>query len=131
MISSGTGRKRILIVEDEPAICQFCQRVLTEEGFEVDTAADGRIAQSMMRKREYDLYLIDLKLPVLGGKELYEWLQDEYPHSAARVVFITGSAIGQDTESFLKSSGRPVLLKPFTTEELKTIITQTLKAVDK
>ncbi len=131
MIKPGTHRKRILIVDDEPAICQLCQRVLTEEGFEVDTAADGRIAQSMMRKREYALYLVDIKLPVVDGKVFYKWLQDEYPPSAARVVFTTGSAIGQDTESFLKSSGRPVLLKPFTTEELKTIITQTLKAVDK
>ena len=131
MISPGARRKRILIVEDEPTICQLCQRVLTEEGFDVDIAANGRIAQSMISKREYGLYLIDLKLPVLGGKELYEWLQEAYPHSAARVVFITGSAIGQDTEGFLQSSGRPVLLKPFTTEELKTIITQTLKAVDK
>ncbi len=131
MISPGTGRKRILIVDDEPAICQFCQRVLTEEGFEVNTASDGRAAQSMMRKWEYALYLVDIKLPVMDGKVFYKWLQDEYPYSAARVVFTTGSATGQDTESFLQSSGRPVLLKPFTTEELKTMIGKVFKEIDK
>ena len=131
MIESGTHKKLILIVDDEPAICQFCQRVLTEEAFEVDMASDGRAAQSMISEREYDLYLVDLKMPLMSGRELYKWLQQVYPRSAAKVVFITGSAIGQDTQTFLQSSGRPVLPKPFTTEELKTRITQTLKAVDK
>ena len=127
----GTDKKRILIVDDEPAICQFCQRVLTEEGFGVDIAPDGRIAQSMISKQEYDLYLFDIKMPIESGKELYIWLQGTHPNSAERVTFITGSAIGSDTESFLQNSGRQVLLKPFTTEELEATVTQTLKSVDK
>ena len=130
MIKPGTHRKRILIVDDEPAIRKLCQRVLTEEGFEVDTASDGRIALAMISEREYGLYLIDIKMPLMDGKGLYESLQKTYPRSAGRVVFTTGSAIGQETERFLKSSGRPVMLKPFTTEELKAIIRQALKAVD-
>ncbi len=40
-----TGTKRILVVEDEPAICALCQRVLTREGFEVDIAVNGKEAQ--------------------------------------------------------------------------------------
>ncbi len=130
MINSSVDRKRMLIVEDEPAICGLVRRVLTDEGFEVDVAPDGRIAQSMIREREYDLYLIDIKLPVMDGKELYKWLQDEYPRSAGRVIFTTGSAMGQDTESFLHRSGRQVLPKPFTPEELKTKIRQALKVVN-
>ena len=126
----GADKKRILIVDDETAICQFCQRVLTKEGFEVDTAYDGLAAQSIISEREYDLYLVDIKMPLMNGKELYAWLQETYPSNADRVVFITGSAIGPDTQTFLQSSGRQVLPKPFTTEELKTRITQTLKAVD-
>ncbi len=130
MISPGVDRKRMLIVEDEPAICGLVRRVLTDEGFEVDVAPDGRIAQSMIPEREYDLYLIDIKLPVMDGKELYKWLQGEYPRSAGRVIFTICSMVGQDTESFLRRSGRPVLLKPFTLEELKAKIRQALKLVD-
>lgn len=130
MMKSGTHKKRILIVDDEPAICQFCQRVLIEEGFKVDCAADGRFAQSMIGEREYDLYLFDIKMPLFGGKDLYKWFRETYPLSAAKVVFITGSAIGQDTESFLRSSGRPVLPKPFTIEELKAMIGEALKERD-
>ncbi|MDO8715930.1 MAG: response regulator [Dehalococcoidales bacterium] len=131
MMKSGTHKKRILIVDDEPAICQFCQRFLIEEGFKVDCAADGRSAQSMIGEREYDLYLFDIKMPLFGGKDLYKWFRETYPLSAAKVVFITGSALGQETETFLQSSGRQVLLKPFTTEELKTIIGKALKEIDK
>jgi len=122
-------QKRILIVEDEVAIRQLCQRVLTSEGFEVDVAADGKVAQNMMEKRQYDLYLIDIRLPVLDGKELYRWLQEAYPDNAQRVVFTTGSVMGEDTQSFSQSSGRQVLTKPFTPEELKTKVRQALKVM--
>ena len=126
-----SDKKRILVVDDEPAICQLCQRVLAEAGFEVEIAGNGRIAQSMISKQEYDLYLFDIKMPTENGRELYIWLQEAHPNSAERVIFITGSALGSDTESFLQNSGRPVLLKPFTTEELKTLIGTALEETDR
>jgi len=127
--NSTTGQKRILIVEDEMAVRQLCHRVLTSEGFRVDVAADGKVAQNMMQERQYDLYLIDIRLPFLDGKELYKWLQKASPDSAQRVMFTTGSATDEDTRSFLRSSGRQVLTKPFTPEELKTKVRQALKAM--
>ena len=123
------NKKRILVVDDEPVICQLCRRVLTEEDFEVDIAPDGKVAKAIISERRYGLYLFDIKMPAVSGKELYIWLQKRYPSDAGRVVFITGSAIGQNTESFLQNSGRQVLRKPFTTEELKATVSQDLKAV--
>ncbi len=131
MISRGTGRKRILIVDDEPTIRQFCQRVLTKQGFEVDTAANGRAAQLMISKQKYDIFLFDMKMPLMDGRELYQWVKEVYPQIINRVAFMTGSAIGQDTESFLQNSGRQVLLKPFTAEELIMIVTHTLETINK
>ena len=124
------NKRRILIVDDEAAICQFCQRVLIEEGFEVDCAPDGKSAQSMISERRYDLYLFDIKMPVMDGKELYESLRITAPDSSEKVLFMTGSAIGPNTENLLRSSGRPVLLKPFTIEELKTQIREALEKID-
>jgi DNA-binding response OmpR family regulator len=121
-----TGRKTILVVEDEAAIREFCRRVLAGEGFEVDIAADGKVAQNMLKKRQYDLHLLDMKMPVLGGKELYRWLQETYPGSEARVVFITGSVVGEDTQSFLRQCGRPWLSKPFTANELKAKVVENI-----
>lgn len=124
------NKRRILIVDDEAAICQFCQRVLIEEGFEADCAPDGKSAQSILSERQYDLYLFDIKMPQMDGKELYESLRKTDPNSAEKVLFMTGSAIGQDTESFFRSSGRSVLLKPFTIAELKTQIKEALEKID-
>lgn len=118
--------KRILVVEDEPAICTLCQRVLTGEGFEVDIAVNGKVAQGMIEKQQYDLYLLDIKLPVMTGKELYQWLEEKHPQLKSRVIFSSGSVVTGDTQSFLEQTGRPSLPKPFTRAELITIVTTAL-----
>jgi DNA-binding response OmpR family regulator len=119
--------KRILVVEDEPAICTLCQRVLTREGFEVDIAVNGKEAQDMIEKRQYDLYLLDIRMPVMTGKELYQWLQEKHPQLISRVIFTSGSVVTGDTQSFLEQTGRPSLPKPFTATELIVIVRETLK----
>jgi DNA-binding response OmpR family regulator len=50
-------KKRILVVEDEPSICQVCLRTLTAEGFEVDIAVNGAIAGKMIGETNYDIVL--------------------------------------------------------------------------
>ena len=131
MKTLGGSLKRILIVEDEPAICELCRRVLTGEGFEVDIAANGKVAQDMIEEKQYDLFLTDIKLPAMNGKELYQWLQEKHPQLASRVIFATGSVMGGDTQSFLEQAGRPFLLKPFTPDELKAMVKETLQEVEK
>jgi len=131
MKSPGSGTKRILVVDDEPAICDVCQRVLISEGFEVEIAAQGNVAQDMVEEKRYDLCLIDIKMPVLNGKELYEWMREKHPHLARRVIFITGSVMGGYTQAFLEQTGRPFLLKPFTPDELKAKVRETLRQLEK
>jgi len=126
-----TGTKRILVVEDEPAICEVCQRVLTDEGFEVDTAINGKVAQDMIEEKRYDLCLIDIRTPTMNGKELYQWLQEKHPQLATRVIFTSGDVMGGDIQSFLELAGRPFLPKPFMPDELKAILREALKAVEK
>jgi CheY-like chemotaxis protein len=121
-----TGVKRILVVEDEPAISQVCQLVLTRDGFEVDTAVNGRMAQGMLEEGGYDLILMDIRMPVMNGREFYQILKSRYPKLADSVIFATGDVIGSDTRKFLNQSGRPVLTKPFTPDELKTIVREAL-----
>ena len=123
----GGSVKRILVVEDEPAICAVCRRILTAEGFEVDIAVNGKVAQGIIEKKQYDLFLFDIKMPVMSGKELYQWMQQKYPKLASRVIFVTGSVMSGDTQSFLEKSTRPFLLKPFTPDELKAVVRQDLR----
>ena len=55
-----SGAKRILVVEDEPAIGNVCRRVLTREGLEVDIAMNGLVAQEMIEKKQYETLLINM-----------------------------------------------------------------------
>ncbi len=131
MEKPGASAKRILVVEDEPAISDVCQRVLTGEGFEVDIAVNGKIAQDMLEEKQYDLCLFDIKTPTMNGKELYHWLQEKHPQLASRVIFTTGDVMGGDTQSFLEQAARSFLPKPFTPGELKTVVRETLKQMGK
>ncbi len=124
------GVKRILVVEDEPAISQVCLRILAGEGFEVDIAADGMVAQDMIEGKQYDLCLVGIRTPKMNGKELYRWLVKKYPQLVRRLIFTTGDMVGGDTKDFLEQAGRPVLPKPFTLDELKAIVRETLKGIE-
>jgi DNA-binding response OmpR family regulator len=119
--------KRILVVEDDTSIGDMCQRVLTREGFEVDTAANGTLAQEMIDRSQYHICLIDIRTPRMSGAELYQWLQDRYPQMANGVIFTTGSLIGEEIQTFIRQSGRPFLPKPFAPDELTAIIEKSLR----
>jgi len=125
------AQKRILVVEDEPSIGNMCRRVLTGEGWEVDIAINGRLAQDMIEEKQYGLCLIDIRLPKMNGQELFQWIQKRYPQLSGRVIFTTGDIMSGDTEVFINQTGRPFLPKPFTAEELKEIFTETLKRLTK
>jgi DNA-binding response OmpR family regulator len=118
---------RILVVEDEPAICQVCLRTLTAEGFEVDIAVNGAIAGKMLGEKKYDLCLIDIRTPIMNGRELYQQIRDQYPNFTGKVIFTTGDVLDEKLASMLNNSKRPYLPKPFTPDELRAIVKKTLK----
>jgi DNA-binding response OmpR family regulator len=117
---------RVLVVEDEPAISQVCLRVLSAEGFEVDLAENGSHAQNRLKERDYDLCLVDIMTPIMDGKQLYGWIEAERPQMVSKIIFTTGDAINPDTRAFLDQVGRPFLPKPFTLDELKKVVRETL-----
>jgi len=131
MKNPAAGAKRILIVEDEPAICQICVRVLTSEGFEVDIAVNGSVAKDMLGKEDYDLCLIDIRTPVMNGKQLYQFIIRKHPKLVNGVMFTTGDVMDGYTERFLELTGRPFILKPFTPDGLRTIVRETLSPMKK
>ena len=122
--------KRILIVEDEPLIRDVCMRVLTGEGLRVDTAVDGMVAKGMLEKKDYDLGLVDIRTPVMNGKELYQYMLNKNPKMADRVIFTTGDLVNSYTQRFLEIAGRPYLAKPFTPDELRAIVKEALEKLD-
>ena len=115
------------MVEDEEVICHICRTVLEKEGFAVDIAANGRDAREMIDMNGYDLCLIDILTPEMSGRQLYQWLQKKHPQLTNKVVFCTGMAMEGNMQRFLEKSGRPVLLKPFSPDELVNIVQEALQ----
>jgi len=130
MTQDNTHRRRALVVEDEPVISRLCQRILIAEGFDVDIAANGLIAKKMADDRSYDLCLSDIRTPDMNGIQLYEYLEQEHPELARRVIFTTGDVMSVSIAQFLKETKRPFLPKPFTRDELKQAIRDAFTEID-
>ncbi len=111
----------MLIVDDSAAVRRILGRMLVEEGFSVDTAGDGIAAQDMLGKNEYDIVLVDLRMPVMSGIELYRCIEG-CPDVATKVVFMSIDIPDPKTRSFFTKVNRPFLLKPFTIDDLMNAI---------
>ena len=110
----------VLVVDDEPAIRTAVARYLSSLGHHVDVAASGREALDRLSSRAFDLILLDLRMPDMAGDALYRELIARDAAHAGRIVFITGEdASSPATQSFLQASGRPVIGKPFSLDDLR------------
>jgi len=128
MVKGNGQQRRSLVVEDEPTIARMCLRALGTEGFEVDVASDGKAAQARLSDNEdlYDLCLIDIRTPGMNGIELYQYLKEIGSEMINRVIFTTGDVVNDEIKTFLEETGRPFLPKPFTLDELRSVIRITL-----
>lgn len=117
---------RILVVEDELVIRQMCRKVLASECYKVDFADNGKVAQGAIGRKKYDICLIDMKMPVMDGKQLFQWLKDKHPKLTEGVIFTSGDMLSPETDNFLKLGDNLFLPKPFTPDELKTALKNAL-----
>jgi len=110
---------RVLIVEDEEAVRRPMARYLRRRGAEVDEAADGVEGLARLRTQPANVILADLRMPRMGGVELYAQLEEERPELAARVLFLSG-----DVSQLAQPGNTPVprervLVKPVELAELE------------
>ena len=110
--------RQLLVVDDEPLIRNLLAKFLETRNFAVDQAPDGEEAWRKVQAMTYDCILLDLKMPGMGGRELYQLLEALDKEAADKVIFITGDTANADTKQFLESTGNPVMMKPFELEEL-------------
>ena len=85
------GQKRILVVDDEPDLTRLCSLALKYHGFNVDTFNDSEEVLSNFKPDYYDLVILDIKMPKMGGFELYDELKRK--DSDAKICFLTASEL--------------------------------------
>ena len=117
------SKARILIVDDDTIVQQFLTEILTAEGYEVEILGNGDDVLERLGSEDYNVILLDIKLPGMSGFELYEHIKGNRS-LAGRVVFITGDTMSVDTITYLFSARIPYFIKPFDIEKL-------LKGIDR
>jgi len=120
-------RKSILVIEDEPEICEFASKVLELEGYEVLHAEDGNEGLKLVREREYAMILLDLKLPESDGwVVLEEIMADQELHRIPVVVFTATAEISQRNRA-ISMGVADYLVKPVSATRLKEIVAHVLR----
>ena len=125
-MSTAPSQRKILVVDDEPFVCDAVKMMLTFDGHEVETACNGKEALAMFENGKYDLVITDFSMPTMKGDELAAAIKAKSPKQP--VVMITAYA------EMLQSSGNPltgvdfVISKPFLLENLREAITKVTSA---
>ena len=108
---------RILVVDDEEIIRIGCKRILEDSPYTVDMAENGRVGLELLKKNSYDLVLIDLMMPQMGGLELLEYIPEIDPNLIS--IIITGFATIETAVDAVKKGAYDYLPKPFTPDEFR------------
>jgi heavy metal response regulator len=107
---------RVLVVEDEPGIAQFVRQGLSEAGYAVDVARDGREGLDYALSAEYDLLILDILLPMMDGLCLLRELRNQ--GIKVPVLLLTARDRIEDRVAGLDAGADDYLVKPFAFSEL-------------
>jgi DNA-binding NtrC family response regulator len=110
----------ILLVDDDEDICENMADIFNELGYHIDVAYDGTAALNLVRKRSYDVVLLDLKLPGMDGLSLYREIKKV--QAGAVAFLITAYASGRTSEEAVIAGMSQVLPKPLELPRLLSLI---------
>jgi PAS domain S-box-containing protein len=125
-VKTPPGSRAVLVVEDEASLRDLLVDALSEGGFLVEAASTGEEAIQLVERRNFDAVISDIKMPGIGGKELYLYIQKHHPEIAEKIVFITGDVLSRDTQSFLQITNSRFIEKPFSPDALVVLLNDML-----
>ena len=108
---------RLLVVEDEKALCESIAKGLRLDGYEVDTAFDGEEAMDIISTDSYDLIILDLNLPGMDGLDILKNMREN--DNETNVLILSARGGLNDKIEGLDSGANDYLCKPFHFEELE------------
>ena len=116
---------RILVIDDDENIRKILVTILTDEGYDVETAATARKAIEKTRKKFYNVALIDIRLPDMEGIELLTRFKPTTPRM--RKIIITGYPTLQNAVKAVNKGADAYIMKPFDVEKVLETIKEQLK----
>ena len=119
-----SGRAHLLIVEADEANRTVMYKLFDRLGHRVTTVTNGLDAFEVLRQGGVDCVLSDLRLPYVGGRTLFEQVEEKLPHLASRFVFVTGDYTDPEARQFLEHTGQPVIGKPYDVAVLLGVVAE-------
>ncbi|MBI1746509.1 MAG: sigma-54-dependent Fis family transcriptional regulator [Acidobacteria bacterium] len=116
---------RILVVDDEPNICEAIQEALERVGYSVAIAGNGAGAMEKMRDQMFDLVICDIKMPDMDGLQLLEQIKEN--HLNLPVIMITGYASIDSAIASMRKGAHDYISKPFKPDQIRLVVEKTLK----
>ena len=108
--------KKVLIIDDTKNIRILLQKVLQLEGFEAETASDGREGLDMIRRGDYSLIFMDIKLPEISGTEILRTIRAEGNNTPT--IIMTAYATIKNAVDCIQLGAITYIQKPFTAERI-------------
>ena len=123
-----SGKRKILVVDDDPEIVELIVDVLTRDGkFDVKTASSGYEAGIATQRFRPDLILLDYMLPDVNGNVVCQTIRRNPEFENIKIIIVSGVVKQDEIDQLLKSGAEGFVKKPFNTTELIDKITAALK----
>jgi DNA-binding response OmpR family regulator len=120
-----SSRKTILVVDDDKSILRTFTRILQKSGYDIDVAETGKEAMEKTESRQYDLALVDIRLPDMDGTDLLAKLKKQLQHTVK--IMITGFPSLETGVKALDEGADAYLVKPVKPQELLMLLEEKLK----
>lgn len=109
---------RILIAEDNLINQKLLMHILELQGYEPETVADGHEVLTAIENQSFDLVLMDIQMPEMGGEETTRLIHENLKENSPKIIAITAYAMAGDRERYLETGMDGYLAKPFKIEGL-------------
>jgi two-component system, OmpR family, response regulator len=124
-----SGKKRVLIVDDDPAIVEMLQDLLTRDGrFEVKSAANGFDAGALTQEFRPDILLLDFMLPDINGNVVCQRIRKDVNLSNTKIIIVSGAISEAEIEGLRASGVDDFIKKPFDVDKLISRMVELLSA---
>jgi two-component system response regulator RegX3 len=124
-----TGKARILVVEDDPAILNGLMDVLVFNGYEMEGSADGAQGLRKALERPFDLVILDIMLPTLDGVSICRRIREHKPSQG--ILMLTAKGAEDDVVSGFQAGADDYVCKPFSLRELLVRVEALLRRAGK
>ena len=120
----------ILVIEDDPAYRSMMETILQMEGFEVQSASDGRTGLDMIMNNRPDLILCDIMMPGMDGHSVLQAVRENNSLAEIPLIFVTALGERTDVRRGMSAGADDYLSKPFSADELLAAVTGRIRRLE-